>query len=85
MQTEQLLRNYEEKITFVPKHASWSKDGKKIVMAFYPDRESSSEIFTINADGTNLQRITNNTWKDIQPCFLLMGAKSVLSLTAILM
>ena len=69
----ELLENYPE-IVYLPKHASWSQDGAKITFSKYVEGESL-EIFTINADGTNLQRITNNTWKDIQPCFSPDGSK----------
>ena len=42
-------------------HPSWSPDGERI--AFASDREGNFEIYVINADGKNLQRLTNTIRK----------------------
>jgi Tol biopolymer transport system component len=44
---------------------SWSPDGQRIVFA--SERDGNSEIYTMNADGTNVQRLTNNPAKDTEP------------------
>lgn len=38
--------------------AAWSPDGQQIALAKSAENESSSEIFIVNADGTNLQQLT---------------------------
>ena len=43
----------------------WSPDGTRI--AFDSTRDGDYEIYVINADGTNLRQLTNNTHDDIQP------------------
>ena len=44
---------------------SWSPDSEKIV--FSDEIDDNREIFVINADGTNLRRLTTNTTDDINP------------------
>lgn len=53
----------------------FSPDGNQIV--FYSDRDGDSEIFIMNADGSNLQQITNNTFGDVQPNFSPDGSQIV--------
>jgi hypothetical protein len=43
----------------------WSPDGKKI--AFASDRDGNFEIYTMNADGTNQTRITNDPAPQVDP------------------
>ncbi len=48
----------------------WSPDGKRIIFTRYMDKtkiQTSSEIFIINADGTNPQRLTHNNVTDGDP------------------
>jgi len=44
---------------------SWSRDGKKI--AFNSSRDGNWQIFTMNSDGSNQARLTNNTASDGEP------------------
>ena len=43
----------------------WSPDGLKII--FSSDRDGNSEIYSVNANGTSLTRLTNNAAADINP------------------
>ncbi len=49
------------------RYPSWSPDGKKIVFA--SDRDFNSEIYIMNADGTNQTRLTRNSIDDNQPAW----------------
>ncbi len=44
---------------------SWSPDGRKI--AFSGSEGGLSDLYLIDADGRNLQRLTNDTYGDLQP------------------
>jgi tol-pal system beta propeller repeat protein TolB len=46
---------------------AWSPDGTKI--AFRSDRTGNSEIYVMNADGTNPIRLTNQTGSDSDPAW----------------
>lgn len=48
---------------------SWSPDGKKIVFTQLTDK--GIELFIINADGSNLQQITDNRDADFNPYWML--------------
>jgi Tol biopolymer transport system component len=53
---------------------AWSPDGSKL--AFTSDRDGDSyEIFTMNADGSNVQRLTNNEISDGQAAWSPDGTK----------
>jgi Tol biopolymer transport system component len=53
---------------------AWSPDGSKI--AFVSNRENSSfEIFTMNADGSNVHQLTNDQVSDGQPMWSPDGTK----------
>jgi len=39
----------------------------KIVFDGYPDEETAEEIFTMNGEGENIMRLTNNTVEDFNP------------------
>ena len=45
--------------------ASWSPDGKQIV--FTSDKDGNDELYIVNADGTGLRRLTNNSTADYCP------------------
>lgn len=45
----------------------WSPDNSKIVFSGTPFGESTEEVFTINADGSNLQRLTNDSFDNSDP------------------
>src|SRR5712692_8803697 len=44
---------------------SWSPDGKALVFTGYDG--GISDLFVVNADGTNLRRLTNDRYADLQP------------------
>jgi TolB protein len=50
---------------------SWSPDGKKI--AFASNRHGNMEIYTANADGSDLRRLTNSGSSDTAPCWSPTG------------
>lgn len=52
----------------------WSPDGSKIVFTTMTG-DSSADIYTINADGSNLTNLTNNDFLDVQPCWSPDGSK----------
>ena len=59
---------------------SWSPDGKKIAFASRRDGNSeifygNSEIYVMNADGSNQTRLTNNPSFDMAPCWSPDGKK----------
>ncbi len=50
----------------------WSPDGSRIVFTRMMDRsdpQHSTEVFIMNADGTDQQRLTNNDVSDEEPCW----------------
>jgi Tol biopolymer transport system component len=47
-------------------HPSWSPDGKRIAFEWRHD-EPNGEIYVMNADGTNVIRLTNDQARDSQP------------------
>lgn len=49
----------------------WSSDGKKIV--FESTKDGKSAIYTINADGSNLRKLTDGTTTDGQPSWSRNG------------
>ena len=53
--------------------ASWSPDSSKI--AFYSDRDGNGEIYTVNVDGTGLQRLTRTQADESYPSFSPDGTK----------
>ena len=44
---------------------AWSPDGSQLVFTGYDG--GLSDLFTVNADGTNLRRLTNDKYADLQP------------------
>ncbi len=52
---------------------AWSPDGKKI--AFYRITSSSRDIFTINSDGSGLEKLTNTPTQDSNPAWSPNGAR----------
>lgn len=54
---------------------SWSADGKRIV--FYSERDGNSEIYAMDADGSNQRRLTNNPASDGYPNFSPGGGRIV--------
>ena len=55
-----------EQLTFLgATYPAWSPDGHRI--AFASDRDGDWEIYVINADGTNLRKLTDNSYDDLSP------------------
>lgn len=52
---------------------AWSPDGNRI--AFASNRDGNAEIYTVNASGGNLQRLTNNSAEDILPAWSPDGSR----------
>jgi hypothetical protein len=66
MQRRRIARRIE-----IPLHGaatpSWSPDGARIVFTGYDG--GLSDLFVVNADGTNLQRLTRDAYADLQPAW----------------
>ena len=65
---------------YVDATPSWSPDGKKIAFASVRDTESGSlmsrvEIYVMNADGSELRRLTRDFFEDSYPCWSPDGKK----------
>jgi Tol biopolymer transport system component len=60
---------------------AWSPDGAKIAFATNRDRDGGfrDEIYTMNADGSNQTRLTNNTSSDSGPAWSPDGSKIAFS------
>jgi len=53
---------------------SWSPDGKQLVFTGYDG--GLSDLFVVNADGTNLHRLTNDKYADLEPSWSPDGKRS---------
>ena len=66
MQRRRIARRIE-----IPLHGaatpSWSPDGSRIVFTGYDG--GLSDLFVVNSDGTNLQRLTTDPYADLQPAW----------------
>ncbi len=51
---------------------AWSPDGRRV--AFVSNRDGNDEIYVMNADGSGLQRLTNNQAIDSSPAWSPSGA-----------
>lgn len=63
-------RRLTQNTTALDEEPRWSPDGTKIVFTRYMDKtqqQNRAELFIINADGSNLQRITHNNFLDNTP------------------
>jgi dipeptidyl aminopeptidase/acylaminoacyl peptidase len=54
-------------------HPAWSPDGTRI--AFESDRDGNDEIYVMNADGTNVIRLTDNSASDTAPTWSADGSQ----------
>ena len=54
-------------------HPAWSADGEQI--AFVSNQDGNYEIYTMNADGTNIQRLTENEFVDQEPTWSPDGSQ----------
>jgi TolB protein len=50
---------------------AWSPDGKRLV--FSGNRHGNMEIYSVNADASDLRRLTNSAASDTAPCFSPTG------------
>ncbi len=60
----------------------WSPDGNKIAFVLFPQKccgNEDAEIYTIDADGSDLQQLTNNSEYDLAPSWSPDGSKIVFS------
>lgn len=51
------------------RHASWSADGARIAFASARNDKSTFEIFTIDPDGSDLVKLTDNPAGDFEPAY----------------
>ena len=68
------------------RYPRWSPDGTKIAFTRYMDRtksQTSSELFLMNADGTDLQRLTHNNVLDGAPSWSPMAHRSFLTVAEV--
>jgi Tol biopolymer transport system component len=56
-------------------YPSWSPDGTRIV--FFSDRDGNYEIYTMNPDGSEQTRLTENPANDVRPCWSPDGTRIV--------
>ncbi len=52
---------------------AWSPDGRRV--AFASNRAGNMEIFSANADGSDVRRLTNSAASDTAPCWSPTGAE----------
>lgn len=64
-----------KQLTVNGRQPSWSPDGKQI--AFVSTRDGSSQIYVMKADGSNVQRLTNNKSEDATPSWSPDGKQIV--------
>lgn len=55
------------------RHPTWSADGSRI--AFVSERDGNPEIYSMNADGTDVVRLTFNGADDSEPAWSLGGSR----------
>jgi hypothetical protein len=58
-------------------HPSWSPDGKKIIYIWKLSDSSKSEIYTVNADGTDRKLVFSDGNNSITPAFSPDGSKII--------
>jgi Tol biopolymer transport system component len=71
---KEIVDYHEDSYTKVDRSPSWSPDGKKI--AFHSTRDNNYEIYTMNIDGSNQIRLTNNKLEaEVNPVWSKDGSK----------
>lgn len=70
----QQITNIEDAVVANP---SWSPDGAQIVFSGGSGAPEDEEIYIVNADGSDLRRITNNSARDFDPQFSPDGSHIV--------
>ncbi len=70
-------------LSYASESPKWNKTRDKIVFvsnkgtSFGQEWSSRYEIYSMNSDGTNVQRLTNNSYDDNEPCWSQDGTKIV--------
>jgi Tol biopolymer transport system component len=72
-------RRITEGLTETHRHPRWSPDSRRI--AFTNDREGDEELWLMNADGSGMTPLTNNTITDFEPGWSPDGRKLVFART----
>ncbi len=77
-------RRLTQNTTAFDNYPRWSPDGTQIAFTRYMDkgkRQTSGELFLMNADGTDLQRLTHNNVTDASPSWSPDGTQIVFDST----
>ena len=75
-------RRLTQNTTALDEDPRWSPDGTKIVFTRYMDKtqqQNRAELFIINADGTNPQQLTHNSFLDNTPSWSPDGSQIAFS------
>lgn len=73
--SRRLTTDSAAKDAFENAQPAWSPDGSKIV--FVSTRDGRPQIYTMHADGTNIERLTNSPRLDLEPSWSPDGSKII--------